>query len=94
MRFVSLAAISFGPLRDRELELDSDVVLIHGPNEAGKSSFRAALETILFGFKPAERDLHPLAQWNPEQPDNLQLESELGQGTTFRIQLRGTPESA
>jgi uncharacterized protein YhaN len=77
VRFVKLTAIAFGPLRERELELDSDVVLVHGPNEAGKSSFRAALETILFGFKPAERDLHPLAQWNPEQPDSLQLESEL-----------------
>jgi uncharacterized protein YhaN len=77
VRFVHLSAITFGPLRKRELELDSDIVLVHGPNEAGKSSFRAALETILFGFKPAERDLHPLAQWNPEQPDNLQLESEL-----------------
>jgi uncharacterized protein YhaN len=77
VRFVKLAAIAFGPLRERVLELDSDIVLVHGPNEAGKSSFRAALETILFGFKPAERDLHPLAQWNPEQPDSLQLESEL-----------------
>jgi uncharacterized protein YhaN len=77
MRFVRLIATAFGPLREREFELDSDIVLVYGPNEAGKSSFRAALETTLFGFKPAERDLHPLAQWNPVQPDNLQLESEL-----------------
>ena len=77
MRFVHLAAIAFGPLRKRELELDSDIVLVHGANETGKSSFRAALETVLFGFKPAERALHPLAQWNSEQPDTLQLQSEL-----------------
>ena len=77
MRFVRLTATAFGPLRERELELDSDIVLVYGPNESGKSSFRAALETTLFGFKPAERDLHPLAQWDPVQPDNLQLESEL-----------------
>lgn len=77
MRFVHLHAIAFGPLQERELGLDSDIVLVAGPNEAGKSSFRAALETILYGFKPALRDQHPLAQWNPEQPQSLQLEAEL-----------------
>ena len=77
MRFECLDAANFGPLRDRQFELDSDIVLIYGPNEAGKSSFRAALETILFGFKPADRDAHPLAQWDPDSVDKLHLEAQL-----------------
>jgi len=77
VRLTRLRAIAFGPLEQRAFEFDSDVVLVHGPNEAGKSSFRAAVETILYGFKPADRDQHPLAQWDPDNPQTLQLECEL-----------------
>jgi uncharacterized protein YhaN len=77
VRFIRLETVAFGPLMDRTFAVDSDVVLVHGPNEAGKSSFRAAIETILYGFKPADRDLHPLAQWNPDDPQTLQLVCEL-----------------
>lgn len=77
MRFTRLQAIAFGPLQARTFAVDSDIILVHGPNEAGKSSFRAAIETILYGFKPANRDLHPLAQWDPDNPQTLQLECEL-----------------
>jgi uncharacterized protein YhaN len=77
VRFVRLQTIAFGPLEQRAFPVDSDIVLVHGPNEAGKSSFRAAIETVLYGFKPADRDLHPLAQWNPNEPQTLQLECEL-----------------
>ena len=77
MRFIRLQAVAFGPLIERTFSVDSDIILVYGPNEAGKSSFRAAIETILYGFKPADRDVHPLAQWDPGNPQTLQLESEL-----------------
>ena len=77
MRFIRLEAVAFGPLERRTFAVDSDIVLVHGPNEAGKSSFRAAIETILYGFKPANRDEHPLAQWDPDNPQTLQLACEL-----------------
>lgn len=77
MRFTRLEIRAFGPLAQRTFAVDSDVVLVHGPNEAGKSSFRAAIETLLYGFKPADRDLHPLAQWDPDNPQTLQLAGEL-----------------
>jgi len=62
VRFIRLQTIAFGPLEQREFAVDSDIVLVHGPNEAGKSSFRAAIETLLYGFKPADRNDHPLAK--------------------------------
>ena len=77
MRFIRLQTVAFGPLVERTFSVDSDIILVHGPNEAGKSSFRAAIETVLYGFKPADRDAHPLAQWDPGNPQTLQLESEL-----------------
>ncbi|MBW2542529.1 MAG: AAA family ATPase [Deltaproteobacteria bacterium] len=76
MRFLRLETRVFGPLTQREFPVDSDIVLVHGPNEAGKSSFRAAIETLLYGFKPADRDAHPLAQWDPDNPQILQLAGE------------------
>ncbi len=77
MRFIRLDAIAFGPLEQRSFAVDDDIVLVCGPNEAGKSSFRAAIETILYGFKPADRDEHPLARWDPENPQRLELQCEL-----------------
>ncbi len=77
MRFLRLQTVVFGPLEARTFSVDSDIILVHGPNEGGKSSVRAAIETILYGFRPADRDLHPLAQWDPGNPQTLHLESEL-----------------
>ena len=77
MRFIRLEVVAFGPLERRTFAVDSDIVLVYGENEAGKSSFRAAIETTLYGFKPADRELHPLAQWDPDNPQTLQLVCEL-----------------
>jgi uncharacterized protein YhaN len=77
VRFVRLDAKLFGPLKERSLELDSDLVLVYGRNESGKSSFRDALETIFYGFKPASRDQHPLACFDPDQVETLHLEADL-----------------
>ena len=52
------------------------MVLVFGPNESGKSSFRSALETLLYGFEPAARDAHPLYLFDPSAGD-LSLEAEL-----------------
>ena len=73
MRFQRLAIAAFGPLQQRSFAVDSDLVLVCGPNEAGKSSLRAAIETLLFGFRPADREQHPLARWDPDRPQSLEL---------------------
>ncbi|MCH2169842.1 AAA family ATPase [Myxococcota bacterium] len=81
MRLTHLRAAVFGPLRGVELSLDQGFVVIHGANESGKSSFRMALETVLYGFEPASRDNHPLVDWWDESPPDLHLEAELRLGT-------------
>jgi uncharacterized protein YhaN len=47
----------FGRFCELELELRPGLNLLHGPNEAGKSTFLAFLKAVLFGFerRPAER---------------------------------------
>ena len=51
MRFERVRAISFGPLQDSTLEFKPGFNLIYGPNEAGKSSWHAAIYAGLCGMR-------------------------------------------
>ena len=64
MRLNVLNVDGFGHFRDHVVgPLDSNVTVLHGPNEAGKSTLLAFIRTILFGFPLRGRDDHypPLA---------------------------------
>lgn len=53
MRLSRLALLRYGAFTDRTLEFPvapCDFHVIHGPNEAGKSTLRHALDDLLFGF--------------------------------------------
>jgi len=51
MRFLAVRARAFGPLRDRELRLRPGMNVLYGPNEAGKSSWHAAIFAGLCGMR-------------------------------------------
>lgn len=51
MRFESIVATAFGAMRGQQLKLDAAMTVIHGPNEAGKSTWFAALYAGLAGRK-------------------------------------------
>ncbi|WP_419949552.1 AAA family ATPase [Candidatus Palauibacter sp.] len=51
MRFETVVAYAFGPLRDERLELAPGLNVVFGPNEAGKSSWHAALYAGLCGMR-------------------------------------------
>lgn len=72
MRFLRLRVRHFGPITDFDTGEDSpltSLVVVLGPNEAGKSTLRAAVLSLLFGFYPATRDGNPLAPWSGESPE-------------------------
>jgi len=53
---------AFGHFRDREIrEIENGLVVVVGPNEAGKSTFFQFLQTVLFGIYPTNADSHPYA---------------------------------
>ena len=54
MRLTRLDLDRYGPFTSTVLELRPDAALhiIHGPNEAGKSSALAAITDLLYGFEP------------------------------------------
>jgi len=89
MKIRRLDAKRFGPHREREFELEAGIVLIHGRNESGKSSFRSAIETVLYGFDPATREKHPLAIWGEGEGEgdlHLEADYELDDGSQARIE--------
>ena len=59
MRLRELHIEGFGHFRDHVVgPLDGSVTVLHGPNEAGKSTLLAFIRTILFGFPARGRDDH------------------------------------
>lgn len=93
MRIRVLEVKRFGALRDRHFKLDRKAVVIYGPNEAGKSSFHAAVETALYGFSPASRETHPYARWDEEGDLEVLAEFEPRAGGRIVVErtLRATP---
>ena len=53
MRFESVKAYAFGPFKNETLELAPGMNVVYGPNEAGKSSWHAALYAGLCGMRRA-----------------------------------------
>ncbi len=51
MRLESVTAVAFGPFQGETLALAPGMTLVHGPNEAGKSSWHAALYAGLCGTR-------------------------------------------
>jgi uncharacterized protein YhaN len=70
MRIERIRVDAFGRLRDLdtgERPLPGLVVVL-GPNEAGKSTLFHFLTSILYGFQPATRDGNPYAPWKGGDP--------------------------
>lgn len=69
MNIERLDIAAFGGLEDfdtGEAPLSSLVVVL-GPNEAGKSTVFEFLTTLLYGFLPASRELNPLVPWGSDE---------------------------
>jgi len=84
MRIETLRLPAFGPFTDMEIRFAHQgrgLHVIHGPNEAGKSTMLRALRNLLFGFPHQTPDahLHP--------PKNLSVGAALGlaDGKTINI---------
>lgn len=50
MKLIEARIDGFGELHDRSVDLDAPVVVVYGPNEAGKSTLFGFLRTMLYGF--------------------------------------------
>jgi uncharacterized protein YhaN len=85
VRFLELQVDNFGPLKNLQCEMHSDVFVVVGHNEAGKSSFHAALETILYGFEFSSREKHPLAQFRSGDDLEVRAKVQLDDQSTLSV---------
>ena len=93
MRFESIVAHAFGPLLDETLELAPGMNVVYGPNEAGKSTWHAALYAGLCGMRrgggqtAADRDFSSRHKpWNGT--DAWEVSAVLVRDDGIRIELR------
>lgn len=64
MQIESLRYAAYGKFVNRTLTFCPNLNVIFGHNEAGKSTVFNSIKTLLYGFKPANRDMHPYTHWN------------------------------
>lgn len=64
MRFRAARIDGYGSLAQRIFrDLDHPIVVVYGPNEAGKTTLYNYLTTMLFGFHPANLEGNPYSPW-------------------------------
>ena len=93
MRIDRLRIGAYGPLA--ELELDGlakhDLLVIYGPNEAGKSNMRSFVASMLYGFSPAAREDHPATPADGHAHGELELVLPGGGRVRVERHLRARP---
>jgi uncharacterized protein YhaN len=69
MRIDRIRVDAFGRLRDLDTGAAplGGLVVVLGPNEAGKSTLFTFLTTALYGFQPATRDKNPHVPWGTDE---------------------------
>jgi uncharacterized protein YhaN len=69
MRIDHIRVGAFGRIRDLDTGPNAleRLVVVLGPNEAGKSTLFTFLTTVLYGFQPASRDRNPHVPWGADE---------------------------
>ena len=93
MRIDRLHVGAYGPLAKLELEglAESDLVVVYGPNEAGKSSLRSFVGSMLYGFSPAAREDNPATPLDGHAHGELELVLPDGGRVRVERHLRARP---
>lgn len=89
MRIESIRVERFGRLRSLDTGPSPlpGLVVVMGPNEAGKSTLFQFLTTLLYGFHPASREGNPYAPWDGEDASG-KLSLRLDAGGCVEVERR------
>ena len=94
MRIDRIRVDAFGRLRRLDTGPGSlgDLVVVLGPNEAGKSTLFGFLTTALYGFHPASRDRNPHVPWGADEAaGSVVLSVDGGRCVEVERRLRSAP---
>jgi uncharacterized protein YhaN len=88
----SIRVSAYGILKDRVFNPLSKLVVVYGPNEAGKTTLRSFVQDLLFGFRPAALDGHPYAARDGTRMGGaIDIEYAGGESAALERRLFGTP---
>lgn len=77
---------NYGKFIDRDIEFGSNLSVVLGNNEAGKSTMFQSIVDLLFGFEPANRDKNIYTNWKHNE---INFNSEIFQnGELFEVDRR------
>ena len=82
----------YGKLIDKELVFREGLNVIYGENEAGKSTIFNSISSMIYGFKPTNREKHPYVNW---EKNEINFSSEiLNSKELFLVErsLKSTPK--
>lgn len=91
MRIEALVVEAFGPFVDRTFEFAPGFNLVHGPNEAGKSSLHAALYAALGGVRRGrgksgdEESFDRYRPWDRQDPWRVRIRLQLADGRRVEV---------
>jgi hypothetical protein len=89
MRVTRVSARAFGWLRDETLDLSEGLTVVYGPNEAGKSTWHAALVAALSGRWPARAKGEPgIERYRPWSGGAWEVGAEVLLDDGRRVDLR------
>ena len=97
MRLTKVDIESYGHFDGRSFEMDpARIVVVYGPNEAGKTTFASFLVSMMFGFSPGNIDQHPYARTRSVDrrlAGRLEFVSEDRRRCGIFRELKSTPKS-
>ncbi|MEX2238340.1 MAG: AAA family ATPase [Dehalococcoidia bacterium] len=93
MRFEVVLADAFGPFRNASLEFTPGLNVIYGPNEAGKSSWHAAMYLALCGMRrgrgqPTKEEKEAERKYKPWGGDQWRVRCRLALGDGRVVEMR------
>lgn len=94
MRIEHIHIDGFGRLSGFDTGSDAlgPLVVVLGPNEAGKSTLFSFLTTALYGFQPASRELSPFVPWGTDEAGGaIRVRLADGACATVSRRLRSSP---
>lgn len=94
MRIEHIHIDGFGRLSGYDTGSDAlgSLVVVLGPNEAGKSTLFSFLTTALYGFQPASRELSPFVPWGTDEAGgSIRVRLADGGCATVSRRLRSSP---
>ncbi len=82
----------YGHFQNASFDFSSGINVVYGPNEAGKTTLYDSMVTLLYGFRPANRNKHRYVNWTAQKIHFLSTIECNGELFTVERRLTSAPQ--